>query len=48
MESIHSSTDWHHLVSNIVRKASVVNRNLYTQNYKRTVVDCDGLNAFFT
>ncbi|KAI1125986.1 hypothetical protein F5Y10DRAFT_294187 [Nemania abortiva] len=46
-ELIHTSIDWLHRLSNILRKASVVNQNLRAQSYKPPGVDSDGLSAFF-
>ncbi|KAI0544647.1 hypothetical protein F4679DRAFT_564148 [Xylaria curta] len=47
LESIHISIDWLHRLSNLLRKASVVNQNLHAQSYKIPNVEFDGLGAFF-
>ncbi|KAI1735421.1 hypothetical protein F4680DRAFT_435192 [Xylaria scruposa] len=47
LESIHTSIDWLHRLSNLLRKASVVNQNLHAQSYKLPNVEFDGLSAFF-
>jgi hypothetical protein len=48
LESIHTSIDWLHRLSNLLRKASVVNQNLHAQSYRLPGVDGDGLKKYFS
>lgn len=43
LESIHTSIDWLHRLSNLLRKASVVNQNLHAQSCKLPGMDFEGL-----
>ncbi|KAK2611922.1 hypothetical protein QQS21_002028 [Conoideocrella luteorostrata] len=48
LEAIHTSIDWLHRLSNLLRKASVVNQNLHAQSYCIPGVDAEGLKSYFS
>lgn len=48
LEAIHTSIDWLHRLSNLLRKASVVNQNLHAQSYRLPGVDVAGLKSYFS
>lgn len=48
LNSIHTSIDWLHRLSNLLRKASVVNQNLRAQSFQLTDIDGTGLKKFFS
>jgi hypothetical protein len=47
LESIHTNIDWLHRLSNLLRKASIINQNLHAQSYRLSGLDGDGLRKFF-
>lgn len=46
-ESIHISIDWLHRLSNLLRKASVINQNMHAQSYLVADMDAEGLKNYF-
>jgi hypothetical protein len=47
LDSIHTSIDWLHRLSNMLRKAGIVNQNLRAQSYNLPGLDGDGLKNFY-
>ncbi|KAH7116517.1 hypothetical protein B0J13DRAFT_459387, partial [Dactylonectria estremocensis] len=47
LDSIHSSIDWLHRLSNLLRRAGVANQNMRAKSYNMVDLDEDGLKFFF-